>query len=206
MSEVGDFLEALYAPEPRFRTVKAIIRHSCCESPSKGDEDTFRVLFVPPDRARIEESRSRRGQKEEYVTLVDGATWHRRGPGKQQVSGVARRYFKCPWLVDVQRHFDKAFLRVCLSRMITLTSAGALEFCGSRCCQIRAVPDSSKGIWPHWLPYPAEEYEFIVDPSRGVVLSIVAYWSGSVFAVNEVFELRYDEEIDWVRSGGSGEL
>jgi hypothetical protein len=196
MSEVGDFLESLHDVQPGFRTVTATIRHSDPNAASNEDDAVFRIVFVPPARARIEECRSREGEKTKSITLYEAPTWQRRGPADLGVSGVVHASSTCPWLYDVQRHFDKAFLRVCLARM-TFAFAGELTFCGAQCCRIRAVPDSSRGLWPHWLPYPADQYDLIVESARGTVLSISAYGADTIFAVNEVTDLKYDAEIDW---------
>jgi hypothetical protein len=52
-------------------------------------------------------------------------------------------------------------------------------------------------LWPHWLPKEANEYEFHVDPERGVLLGIISRIDGEVLQMCEVLEVAFDEPLEF---------
>jgi len=92
MSELGEFLERFYAPAPTFRTVRARVRHLKKSAPQGATgrreraigrrrtdmpseverEDELVMWGCPPDRVRLEATRTRDGRTETTLQIVNG--------------------------------------------------------------------------------------------------------------------------------------
>ena len=66
---------------------------------------------------------------------------------------------------------------------------------GCDCARVRATLRTGGQIWPHWLPPGADEYEFHVEPARGVILSIQARCAGEAFETYEVADVVFDQPL-----------
>lgn len=216
MSRLGDFLEAVYGPTERFKTIQASIRHwrnrqladavetrkgtvigrrkAPPDAASRPEEAILSVWIALPDCMRVERERHNRGQVEASLTVVNGAEWWDRDhEGHVETPGVGRR--SRPSVSDVKHHFDRANLRE-IFVALTLEGTGTVRTAGCDCVQVRAVPRPGGRLWPHWLPYGADEYEFHAEPERGVLLSIIARSAGEVFERCEVTQVAFDEPLD----------
>jgi hypothetical protein len=60
---------------------------------------------------------------------------------------------------------------------------------------VRAVPRPGAQLWPHWLPYGADEYELHADAERGVLLYVAGRHKGEVFDISEVLQVDFDETL-----------
>jgi hypothetical protein len=107
-------------------------------------------------------------------------------------SGERRTSFS---LSDVERHFDRARLREFFVSL-DLDDLGPVRTADHECVRLRCVPRPNGQLWPHWLPYGADEYEFHAEPRRGVVLGIIARHGGEVFEINEVTQVAFDEAME----------
>jgi hypothetical protein len=73
---------------------------------------------------------------------------------------------------------------------------GVVQTARQECTRLRAVPKPNARLWPHWLPYGADEYEFHADAERAVLLFIAARFKGEVYDVSAVVEVAFDEPLD----------
>ncbi|HEV3146274.1 MAG TPA: hypothetical protein VGZ47_20470, partial [Gemmataceae bacterium] len=213
MSKLGDFLEAVYGKEQRFTTVRAAIRQWRNRdladnalggnrtvsgrrrvqpvSTSSVEELDVSIWLALPDRARIER---RRGGQFVDLTVVNSIEWWKRDhEGHVETSGKGKR--SSPSLSDAERHFDRKSLREFFVEL-DLEQVGVTETAGQDCVRIRATPRPDGSLWPHWLPYGADEYEFRADPAHGALLSIIAHCNGEMFERSEVSEVAFNESLD----------
>lgn len=219
MSKLGDFLEAVYGPADGFRTLRATIRHerhgelaesarsdrlvfgkrkAPVDSSPQLDESLLSVWIELPGRLRIETEQRRGAQSRHTLTVVDGKhSWTRDSQGhveeSQQSPQKPGRAAAAATVTD--RHFSHASLREFFVAL-ALEAVGEVCVAGHDCLRIRACPRQGGRLWPHWLPYGADEYEFDVLPGRGVVLAIRARHEGTIFEVNEITGVVFDEPLD----------
>src|SRR5437762_218857 len=66
-----------------------------------------------------------------------------------------------------------------------------VQTAGHECVRVRAVLRSGARLWPHWLPFGADEYEFHVQPERGVMLAVIARFGGEVFETSVVTQVTF---------------
>jgi hypothetical protein len=216
MGQLGDFLEAVYGSAERFNTIRASIRQwrnrdladrasggnrtvmgrrkvqACSATPP--EEALLTVWIARPDRMRTESHHPNAEQEEAALAVVNGTEgWSRDQWGHVEIAG--RLGPSSPGLSDVKRHFDNSRLRE-LFQALTLESTGNVRTAGCECVRVRAVHRPGGSLWPHWLPYGADEYEFHAHPERGVLLSIIARTGGQVFEVSEAIEVVFDELLD----------
>ena len=224
MGMLGDFLEAVYGPADRFRTVRAVVRQwqdpaalaraSGAEEPPTGrrkptagsranaarQEATHRVWLGGPDQVRVEETRHRDGVVESALTVVGGGRWWRRDhqghveAGEQGERQRARGRRPGLNLTDVERHFFPSALREYFAGL-ALEPLGAVRTAGRECLRVRAVRRPDGRLWPHWLGFGADEYELHADPERGVLLLVASRCRGEVLETNEVSEVAFDEPL-----------
>lgn len=219
MSKLGDFLEAVYGPSEGFETLRASIRHQRRrelaesarsgrpvfgkrkvpeDSPPRPDESLLSVWIELPGRLRIETEQQRGEQSRSTLTVLDGGhSWTRDDQGhveEDQASGQKPGRGAAAATVT-ERHFSHARLRE-LFGALALEAIGDVRIAGHDCLSVRACPRPGGLLWPHWLPYGADEYEFDVLPARGLVLAIRARHQDTVFEVNEVNEVVFDERLD----------
>lgn len=218
MSNLGQFLERFFSPEPTFRTVRARIRHSRKASvvgassarrqvigrrntdskPRDESEETLLLWAVPPGHVRIETQRTRNDQPENIVEVSNGVdSWKRFANGKVERGTVAanraRRKDSLP--TEYQRHFDRRLIRQFFAAM-TLEPIGNGHVAGRECLRIRAIQVPDSQLWPHWLSFEADEYEFAADVERAVLLSIAGKVAGQLTEQHEVQEVAFDEDFD----------
>ena len=220
MGSLGDFLEVVYGPADRFRTVRATIRQwedrDAAERAMVGDgramgrrkpgtpaagprvwETDLRVWLDGPGRARVETTRRRDGRTESSLVVADGDRWWERDhQGHVQEGGPGSEAGRSgPYLTDVERHFVPASLREFFVPL-ALEPAGPVRTAGRDCVRVRAVPRPGVLLWSRWLPDGADEYELHADPERGVVLYVAGKVGGRVFEADEVTEVAFDEPLD----------
>jgi hypothetical protein len=214
MSKLGDFLESVCGPGDLYQTLQATIRHVrfTALAEQAGDsvhrigrrkhvaaissqkETTISVWMAVPDRLRIETEEVERGQLERSITVVNGQrSWVRDDQGHVETGSGSRQAAALACLIE--RHFDRGRLRDFLPAL-SLSATGDVVAAGSNCVRVRAIPRPDAQLWPHWIPYGADEYELHCEPRRGVVLSIIARRQGQPFEVNEVTEVAFDGPID----------
>ncbi len=218
MSRLGEFLEQFFGPDPTFDSVHATVRHvkkSAPQESSSGQrlvigrrrrdakpsemtEETLVFWARLPDRVRVETRRPKDGQAETSIEIVNGETmWTRhaggtveRGYGRRRHSGGASSF-----PTAYQRHFDRGLLRECFA-VLTLEAKGACQIANRECLQIRAIQVPGARLWPHWLTWETNEFEFAADVERAVLLSIAGMVDGDAIETHEVLEVAFDEEID----------
>jgi hypothetical protein len=169
-------------------------------SPKRSDarrevlETQMRVYLKKPDCVRLERSRVKGGRVEECLTVTnDKQWWERDNLGHVE---MGERSERCrPTLSDIECHFDGNQLRQFFVH-ISLEPIGSVHVAGRACVQLRGVLRAGGSIWPHWLPYNADEYEFAADAELGVLLSIVGKQRGVPFDVSEVLDIEYDSSLD----------
>lgn len=223
MGRLGDFLEAVYGPADRFRTVRAVLhewkdwdlaerasggrypvsgRRKAAAAPAgrRLSEADARVWLDGPTRVRVERAYRATGRAEQSsLTVVAGDRWWKRDhQGHVEVGEPSpepdRR--RCgPGLSDVERHFSRPDLREYFVGL-DLTAVGPVRTAGRDGLHVRATPRPGGRLWPHWLPCGADEYEFHVDPGRAALLFIAGKYRGEVFETHEVRDVAFDEPLD----------
>jgi hypothetical protein len=96
---------------------------------------------------------------------------------------------------DVERLFAHRHLREILTEL-TLEHVRDDELAGRPVVVVRAERRSPVGLWPHWLPYGADEYELLLDREYGHLLGFVARADGAGYEGLVVTEITYGVEID----------
>jgi hypothetical protein len=216
MSRLGDFLESVYGPADGFKTVRASIRRRRNRRLAEGagggrppmgkrkpsaapgdscDESLMSVWIVLPDRLRIESSGA---ETHRQLEVINGdQSWTRDDQGHVEIKqgDGSERAHHVAGATDTDRHFSHASLRQFFVAL-ALEAAGEVQAAGYDCIRLRARLRPDESLWPHWLPCGADEYEFHVEPTRGVVLSVIAKSNGQVFETHEVTEVVFDEAVD----------
>jgi hypothetical protein len=215
MSRLGEFLEVVFGATDQFHTLQASIRRwrNCrvledarrTEKPARGrrkavgensepiEQTAVSVWMTLPDKIRVEESRRRGENVTTSLEIVNAnRSWELDGEGHVEVDTKERRHAGSLPVVD--RHFNRALLRQFFVSL-DLEPLGDTRTAQQDCIRIRAVPRPEGHLWPHWLPYHAQEYEFHGDPKRGLILSIVARHGGQISEVIEVTEITFDQPI-----------
>jgi len=218
MSELGEFLARFYSPEPTFRALRAGVRHTRKASvdgasssrrpvigrrrsggnPHCGSEATLMIWAIPPDHVRVETERTRDGQAESTVEVTNSDdTWKRFANGTVQAGARSARRDRgeASLPTEYRRHFDRGLIRECFAAL-TLEAIGSCQVAGRECLRIRAVETPAKQLWPHWLAWEADSFEFAADVERSVLLSIVGTVAGAPVETHEVVEIAFDEELD----------
>lgn len=221
MSELGRFLEVVYGPRDAFRTVQGTLRQwrnkDLAESASGGGRtamgrkktgadgkptiETAELSFSlsMPNRLRIEKTDSCEEQVHASLVVVNGDQWwfrdHQGHVELSESKKEQRHKPPIPGLNNIERHFYAASLRDYFVGL-SLEQIGTVETAGRACIRLRAVPRAGARLWPHWLPYGAEEYEFHADPERGALLFVAAQFGGEVFEIYEVTLVKFDEPLD----------
>ncbi len=216
MGMLGDFLEAVYGSAEPFHSVQATIRHwrdryvaeqayggnrtvmGRRKSPSNEkqriEQTNLSVWIVPPRKLRIEKERQYDDRVETSLIVVNGQEWWRRDhEGHVEIASGHRD--SSPGSTDVNRHFDRRSLREYFVPL-NLEYIGKVRTAEHDCVRLRAVPRGDGRLWPHWLPFGAEEYEFHAEPRRGLLFSIIGLHGGKPFEVNEVTQAAFDQPLD----------
>jgi hypothetical protein len=166
---------------------------------TKIQEASLSVWISSPGRVRIEKTDKSEDQHELSLTVVNGEQWWRRDDqGHVETSEASQqsgRRRPTPGLSGIERHFDHGSLREYFVGLI-LQQSGLAQTAGRNCLQLRAVPRPGAQLWPHWLPYGADEYEFHADPERGILLYVAGRHGGEVFEISEVLQVVFDERLD----------
>lgn len=216
MSTLGDILEVVYGPSDKFQTVRATIRHwrnktlarraalgrapfgklkTPAEASQVNDESFFSVWIRLPDRFRIE-SRDQNSRRPLEILNGDRSwTCDDQGHVNVDAGGASKKRRGAPGATCTDRHFSRASLREFFVGL-SLEAVGEVRTAGYDCLRLQARVRDSGRLWPHWLPCGADEYEFQVEPVRGVVLAILGRNNGEVFETNEVTEAVFDEPLD----------
>ena len=98
-------------------------------------------------------------------------------------------------LISAHRHFDAATIIDFLSEL-EVRPDGLANDVGADCVRLRCLPRDSNLLWPHWLPFCADGYEFCADPEHSALLRIAGYTDGRLFEEYKVTEVRFGEPID----------
>jgi hypothetical protein len=153
-----------------------------------------------PGRGRAERSWMNEGGAERLAT-----TWV--GTGKahshtDKISFDLMRSVACPqggvWpapsTTDSERIFDHGWLReVLASLQIEQTGTGMLAERPVVLVRARLRPGMT--LWPHWLPFGADEYRFAIDEEFVSLLSITGIVDESEFEWIEVQKVSYGLEL-----------
>src|SRR5262249_29798657 len=138
-------------------------------------ETSLSIWISPPRRFRIEKSYKSEEQLERSLIVVNGDRWWSRDhQGHVETNDASQQQAQrrpTPGLIDIERHFDQALLREYFVGL-SLQQTGSVQTAGRSCIQLRAVPRPGAQLWPHWLPYGADEYEFHADLERGILLYV----------------------------------
>ena len=100
-----------------------------------------------------------------------------------------------PGTTDVERLFDHRQLRQILSEL-TLEHVRDDEVAGRSVVVVRAERRAPMGLWPHWLPFGADDYELLLDREHGHLLGFVGRADGAAYEGLAVTEITYGAEID----------
>jgi len=221
MSKLGDFLEVVYGPADGFTTLRASIRQwrnrslaetaganrhvmgkrkAQSDSATQIDETGISVWIERSDRMRIEVDSQKSENRRSQLTVINGdQTWTRDDQGHveetKKTPQERERAYRAAGATLVDRYFSHASLREFFTEL-TLESMGEVRVADHDCVRVRARLRPGCSLWPHWLPCGADEYEFHVEPNRGLVLSIHARCAGAVFESGEVTDVVFDEPID----------
>lgn len=153
-----------------------------------------------PDKIRIETTSENEGRSESTIEIVNGeSTWNRHADGtieKGPRASRSRRGQEVRSLpTEFQRHFDRGLLRRCFAAL-TLEFMGTCRVAGYECLKIQAREIPEGQLWPHWLSFNANEFEFAANVERGALLSIKAMVGGEIVETYEVLEATFDGKID----------
>ena len=211
MAEFETFLASLYSSKPRFRFAKAVIKHRFnldfapipqdavkaeYETHSNVDprvvEETLSVFLEPPIFARIDYygSKMHTNNIENSVIMNSDGIFRYDHESKIYDSLPGNGVF-----ADSDRHFAPDMI-LGFFQYLALVPTGLSQIVGRTCVRLRATPRPGVVIWPHWLPFGAEEYEFYAEPERAVLLAIIARYGGRVFDTRRIISLDYDGLID----------
>jgi hypothetical protein len=102
---------------------------------------------------------------------------------------------------DVERLFSHRQLREVLPEL-TLEHVRDDAVAGRPVVVVRAERRTPLGLWPHWLPFGADEYELLLDREHGHLLGFVARADGIGYAGLAVTEITYGAEIDPALAAG----
>ena len=99
-------------------------------------------------------------------------------------------------LLDIitDRHFNPEQIRRFL-KILTLELM-AHRTADRDCVSVRALPRPGDGLWPHRLPYRADEYGLHVDLALGVLLNIIGRYQGGSLGQHEVIDVAFDEPLN----------
>jgi hypothetical protein len=219
MSKLGDFLEAVFSPKEGYQTLQASIRkwsnRSLAERASasrvvsgrrkaKGDsapqiEEAFLSVWIEqPDRMRIATEHREGDRTRSGLLVVAGEqSWECDDQGHVQENRKLRQRSgrSVAGSSAVDRFFSHATLREFFVEL-SLEEMGDVLTAAQECIRVRSLVRPNHSVWPHWLPYGADEYVFDVLPERGVVLAIQARRDGDVFETNEITRVIFDEPIN----------
>jgi outer membrane lipoprotein-sorting protein len=212
MARLADLLELMHGARGRTRTVRATVRtwrhvHRMRQAMERSDWVSYgpaaddpepeavahlaRVWLAPPDRAREEQE----GPDGSFVGVRDGDRWWRYDDHNGAMSnagqpdsnsGIGDEY---RWLIDAA------------------TVIGLLEFgeiargarAGRPALQVKAVPRAlapgEDGPLMRLGALGADELLLDVDAERGALLRIESRFAGQPFAISEVTEAAFDEEL-----------
>lgn len=182
-------------PEPR--PVVNIRRPDVAEAPA---DRVLKLWIDQPVRGRAERSWTNDGGTELLAT-----TWVRGGQTHghtDQLSFDLIRSVKCPqggvWpapsSTDSERIFDRGWLReVMVSLQLEQTGEGVLA--GRPVVLVRASLRRGMTLWPHWLPFGADEYRLALDEEFVSLLSITGIIDDIEFERIEVQKVSYGLEL-----------
>jgi hypothetical protein len=214
MGLLGTYLEAVYRPGEPFRTLAAqieaekrgegdrkpaVIGKRRSKTGEKSDVQSRRlsVWMEPPIHYRADSVRIIAGQTRCESKIVGGGeTWTRVGQGHVNVR-EGQDYDSprmSPLAIDSDRHFHLPQIREFFAHM-TLEEVGPVTQVGRSCVRFVGRSNDERGIWPHWLPFGADEWIFDGDLERGLLLGIEGRSGGIVFETIQVKQIVLDEEI-----------
>jgi hypothetical protein len=225
VGQLGDMLEVLFGPDDGFQTIRATIRHWCDDDLARELTGVGRTLWGrkkatrekepkarriatssstiwlhSPACGRIENRREVNGVIETGLSVTDGdRRWECDAEGHVDTKAGEdiRRASSGANTFDIiaDRHFNPGQIRLFLEHL-TLQQQGLTRTADRECVSVKAIPRTGAGLWPHWLPHGADEYEFHFDRERAALLNIVGRCQGQAFALHEVTEIAFDESLD----------
>jgi hypothetical protein len=216
MSQLGAYLESLFsAPAEMSGVVEATIvdwrdeevfdaarvRHQragkALPAPGKktrGIKSCTSAQLLLPKYARVSEEIIGQENTAKTLLVLNPYQWHfvdRHQTIFHDDSGSER----CLYLTDVQRHFDRSFIRQFIMSL-RLENARSETYLERDCVQFRGYKRNDNRLWPHWLPGYADYYEFIGDTSNGFLYLIAGMLNDDVFEKYEVTSVHYDCEFN----------
>ena len=170
------------------------------DQPVPPGESELTVWLDASGRARVERSWPTTGGTERLIGVVQTggpADWPRGPmvePGWRREPGRAGRW-PTPSAADVERLFSHQQLREVIA-CLTLETLREDEAAGRPVLVVRAMRRKPLGLWPHWLPFGADDYELAFDREHGHLLGFQAHAGGAVYADIAVTEITYGAPID----------
>ena len=169
-------------------------------SPVPPGESELTVWLAASGRARIERSWPTTGGTERLVAVVQTGNTSDWPPGPMVEPGWPKERGRAGWwptpgVVDVERLFSHRQLREVIA-CLTLETLREDELAGRPVLVVRARRREPNGLWPHWLPFGADDYELALDREHGYLLGFRARAGGSVYEDVVVTEITYGAPID----------
>jgi hypothetical protein len=169
------------------------------------------VAEPPPDRAlELWLDNPSRGRAERSWMSSDGpqhlaTTWVSTGKAHSHADRISFdlvRSVACPqggvWpapsLADSERIFDHGWLREVIAAL-QLEQTGTGMLAERPVVLVRASLRPGKTLWPHWLPFGADEYRLAIDTEFVSLLSITGILDDVEFERIEVQQISYGFEL-----------
>ncbi len=108
----------------------------------------------------------------------------------RRIGGTGRER-RCPHLAAVHRHFDRSLIREFFVGL-RLENHGPASFLDGECVRSHAFRRPGGQIWPHWLPYNAEECEMVGEIPTRFLLSIAGILNNKIYEKYEVTQIEHD--------------
>jgi len=218
MGLLAQFFERLYGPGPTFTTVQATVGHwkrldlarkaeaapadlkpigrrklSGSAGSPEVEESTLSIWLALPSRGRIEVRPEKGPPPRKTLTVANESGWWERGRDACLRVGSSE---SGPFLTEADRHFDQDRMRHDIVDL-AVEEVGPVPMAGRDCVRARGTKrPGESGIWPHWLPFGADECDLYLDPERAVLLAVTGLVHGEPFQSDVVEHVAFDEAID----------
>lgn len=216
MGELGNLLEALHGPTPRFESLHARLRtwvhverqRAAIERRMKGnggwvayapiepieqmpsEHETETEVWIAGDRCRQD---SRDSQQIVLLEVAVGDTWWRYEPHGGATTNDGE---DPPTQSDIGIEWNDLWNPWLLVPALTFRPQGETTILGRPALRATARPREDADDWNlHVLGMAAEEYELVVDRERGVLLRKSAREGGREYHVVEIEEIEFDTPI-----------
>lgn len=168
--------------------------------PEPPGESELTVWLDASGRARVDRTWPTIGGAERLGAVVqidrppDWPSGRMVEPGWPGDHGRAGRW-PTPTAADVERLFSHQQLREIIA-CVTLEAPREDEVAGRPVLVVRAARREPLALWPHWLPFGADDYELVLDREHGHLLRFQARAGGAVYEEVAVTKITYGAPID----------